>query len=292
MSDTISLPPVALPPIPLPPIPLPAVSLADLDAVDGLVAEVRWPHRRVDIGALIELGHGRLVREGEDGPALGVGLWWSFDDALARLGLIIVSPEAQGRGLGRRLVEALLADAAPRPVMLLATRAGKPLYDKLGFVETGSVSQHQGEYRGTPHRDPRIRPAGPADRTAIAALDRAAFGTARPEVLDHLLAVGRAAVLVENGTVAGYAVERPFGRGSVIGPVVATSEDDAIALFDALAHPGFLRVDLTTDATRFARHVSDAGLAFDSASPVMVLGNAPEPSGPQRIFGLASHALG
>ena len=261
MPDTVSLPPV---------------SLADLNAIDGLVAEVRWPHRRVDTGALIELGHGRLVREGEDGPVLGVGLWWSFDDALARLGLI----------------EALLADDAPRPVILLATRAGKPLYDKLGFVETGSVSQHQGEYRGTPRPDPRVRPASQADRPAIAALDRAAFGVARPEVLDHLLAVGRAAVLVEDGTVAGYAIERPFGRGSVIGPVVASAEDDAIALFDALAHPGFLRVDLTTDATRFARHVSEAGLAFDSASPVMVRGPAPDPAGPQRIFGLASHALG
>ncbi|MEQ9136939.1 MAG: GNAT family N-acetyltransferase [Thalassobaculum sp.] len=269
----------------------PAVGPADLDAVAALVAEVRWPHRPVDIDALIRLGHGRLVCDGDD--TLGVGLWWGFGDALARLGLIIVSPGAQGRGLGRRLVEALLADAAPRPVTLLATRAGRPLYDRLGFVATGSeIAQHQGEYRGSTRRDPRVRIAVPADLPALDRIDAAACGTGRRPVLVELMTPGRTAVLVDGNEIAGYAVERPFGRGTVIGPVVARDEADAIALFDALARPGFLRVDLPTDAPRFAAHVSTAGLAFDSASPVMTLGAVPAPAGPHRIFALASHALG
>ena len=58
-------------------ITLSAVSMADLDAVAALVAAVRWPHRRADIAALIELGRGRLARGG-DGRTLGVGLWWPF----------------------------------------------------------------------------------------------------------------------------------------------------------------------------------------------------------------------
>lgn len=269
----------------------PIIGPDDLDAVCALVAEVRWPHRPADIDGLIRLGHGRLVRDGSD--TLGVGLWWGFGDDFARFGLVIVSPRAQGCGLGRRLVEALLAEVAPRPVMLLATRAGRPLYDKLGFVATGGqIAQHQGEYRGTARTDLRVRPVMPEDVPAIDRLDAAAFGAERRLVLDHLMAAGRTAVLVDDGRVAGYAIERPFGRGTVIGPVVAGNEDDAITLFDALARPGFLRVDLATDAARFARHVSDAGLAFDSASPVMTLGPVPTPSGPQRIFALASHALG
>lgn len=270
---------------------LPAVAPADLEAVSALVAEVRWPHRPADIDALIRLGHGRLVKDGKD--VLGVGLWWSFGAALARLGLVIVSPRAQGRGLGRRLVEALLADAAPRPVTLLATRAGRPLYDRLGFVATGGeIAQHQGEYRGTPRPDPRVRLAVPGDIPAIDRLDAAAFGAGRRAVLDDLMAAGRTVVLVHGGTVTGFAVERPFGRGAVVGPVVAAGEDDAIALFDALARPGFLRVDLPADAARFAAHASAAGLAFDSASPVMTLGAVPAPAGPPRIFALAGHALG
>lgn len=268
------------------------VSVADLDAVAGLVAGVRWPHRLADIAALIQLGQGHLVRDGGDGRAAGVGLWWGFGDAAARVGLVVVAPDCQGRGIGRRLMDRLLADAAPRSVMLLATTAGRPLYEKLGFAEVGAACQHQGEYRGVPIRDPRIRPAGPEDHAALVRLDAGAFGVERRAALDHLLAVGRAAVIVENGAVTGYAIERAFGRGSVVGPIVAASEDDAAALFDAVVRPGFVRVDRPSQAPHLGRHLAACGLALDSESPVMLLGDWPAPSGPQRIHALASHALG
>src|SRR5690242_7855419 len=196
-------------------ITLPPVSMTHLDAVMALVAAVGWPHRRDDVSALIALGRGRLARTGE-GRTLGVGLWWPFGDTAARLGLLVVSPDSQGLGVGRRLMERLLADAAPRSIMLLATSAGRPLYQRLGFVEVGGVCQHQGEYRGGRHSDPRIRVATPEDRHAVQRLDAAAFGVPRPAVLDHLMAAGRAVVLIENGGVAGYAIERAFGRGSVV----------------------------------------------------------------------------
>jgi predicted N-acetyltransferase YhbS len=273
-------------------ITLPPVSMADLDSVAALVAAVGWPHRRADIAALIELGPGRLARDG-DGRTLGVGMWWPFGDTAARLGLVVVSPDSQGLGIGRRLVERLLADGTPRSVMLLATSAGRPLYERLGFVEIGAICQHQGEYRGGRHSDPRIRVATSEDRSAVLRLDAAAFGVPRPAVLDHLLAVGRALVLVENGRVAGYAIERAFGLGSVVGPVVAATEPDAIALFDAAARPGFVRVDRDSEAVIFGRHLTACGLALDSESPVMLGGGDwPAATAPQRIYALASHALG
>jgi GNAT superfamily N-acetyltransferase len=267
------------------------VSMADLDPVAVLAAAVQWPHRRADIAALIELGHGRLARGG-DGRPLGIGLWWPFGETAARLGLVAVSPDSQGRGIGSRLVERLLADAAPRSVMLLATRAGRPLYERFGFVEIGAVWQHQGEYRGGRYSDPRIRAATSEDRAAVLCLDAAAFSVPRPAVLEHLLAVGRAFVLVEHDRVAGYAIERPFGRGSVIGPVVAVTEPDAIALFNAAARPGFLRVDRPLDAPSFGRHLTACGLVLDSESPAMLRGDWPAATAPQRIYALASHALG
>src|SRR4029077_19249163 len=145
-------------------ITLPPVSMADLDVVAALVAAVGWPHRRADIAALIELGRGRRARAVYD-RTLGVGLWWPFGDTAARLGLVVISPDSQGLGIGRRLVEQLLAAPAPRSVMLLATPAGRPLYDRLGFVEVGAVCQHQGEYSGRRHPDPRGDPRGPVCRT-------------------------------------------------------------------------------------------------------------------------------
>jgi predicted N-acetyltransferase YhbS len=272
-------------------ITLPPVSMADLDVVAALVAAVGWPHRRADIAALIELGRGRLASAGDD-RTFGVGLWWPFGDTAARLGLVVVSPDSQGLGIGRRLVERLLADAAPRSVMLLATPADRPVYERLGFAEIGAVSQHQGEYSGGRHSDPRIRMATSKDRSAVRRLDAAAFGVPRSAVLDHLLSVGRAFVLVDNGRVVGYAMERAFGRGSVVGPVVAATEPDAIALFNSAARPGFVRVDRPSDAVDFGRHLTACGLTPDSGSPAMLRGDWPASSAPQRIYALASHALG
>jgi GNAT superfamily N-acetyltransferase len=272
-------------------ITLAPVSMADLDPVMALVAAVGWPHRRADIAALIELGSGRLARTG-NGRTLGVGLWWPFGDTVARLGLVVVSPDSQGLGIGRRLMERLLTDAAPRSVMLLATSAGRPLYQRLGFVEIGAVCQHQGEYGGGRHSDPRIRAATSEDRSAVLSLDAAAFGVPRPAVLEHLMAVGRTFALVENGRVTGYAIERAFGHGSVVGPVVAATEPDAIALFNAAARPGFLRVDRLSEATNFGRHLTACGLAPDSELPVMLRGDWPASTGLQRLYALASHALG
>jgi GNAT superfamily N-acetyltransferase len=272
-------------------ITLPPVSMADLDLVTALVAAVGWPHQRIDIAGLIELGRGRLARTG-DGRTLGVGLWWPFGDTAARLGLIVVSPDSQGFGIGRRLMERLLTDAAPRLVMLLATLAGRPLYERLGFVEVGAVSKHQGEYSGGRHSDPRIRVATSDDQPAVLCLDAAAFGVPRSAVLEHLMAVGRAFVLVENGGAVGYAIERSFGHGSVVGPVVAAAESDAITLFNAAARPGFVRVDRLSQATNFGRHLTTCGLTADGEFPVMMRGDWPASTGPQRIYALASHALG
>ena len=140
--------------------------------------------------------------------------------------------------------------------------------------------------------DPRIRPATAADRPALARLDSAALGTERPAVLDHLAAVGRTVVLGDGETITGYAVERAFGRGAVVGPIVASSEDDAIALFSAAARPGFVRVDCASEATGLVQHLTASGLVSVGDSPVMLRGSWAPPVGSGRIYGLASHAWG
>jgi Acetyltransferase (GNAT) domain len=126
----------------------------------------------------------------------------------------------------------------------------------------------------------------------VLCLDAAAFGARRPAVLDHLLAAGRAFVLVENGTVVGYAIGRAFGHESVVGPVVAANEPDAIALFNTAARPGFLRVDRPLEAANFGRHLTTCGLTPDGEYPAMLRGDWPASMAPQRIYALASHAVG
>ncbi len=50
---------------------------------------------------------------------------------------VTTMPEHRSKGVGRALMHAVLRHFGDRPVTLTASRAGKPLYDKLGFTTLG-----------------------------------------------------------------------------------------------------------------------------------------------------------
>lgn len=268
------------------------ISPRDLAAVVRLCERVAWPHTPDDLRFLLASGNGRIVRDARTRRPLGVGLWIAYGEEVAVLGMIIVDPEHQGGGIGRRLVEALIADAGQRALILNSTDAGRPLYEKLGFRTLGGILQRQGTNRAQPTEEASIREARLEDRKAIVALDARAFGAPRTMLIGRLLEDGRAVVSIGGGAVRGYALARAFGLGEVVGPIVASSDDEAIALFRAIAGRGFTRVDCPGDATSFSAFLGEAGLRVVDRPTRMVLGEWTDPSDPARIFALAGHALG
>lgn len=269
-----------------------AIQKSDLDAVVRLSQSVSWPHRSDDIAMLIDLGDGYVYR-GVEGEIQAVGQWWTYEDRVSRIGMIIVDPNRQGQGIGRKLVDRMLATLAPKPIKLLATEAGAPLYRSLGFKDVGKSHQHQGQTSVSKTVRSDIRLATGQDLPDIVALDQKANGFHRTDVLKSLVRIGEAVVMEGGDGLSGYAVRRPFGHGSVIGPIVGAQEEDAIALFDALVDPGFIRVDCDAASAVFRRHLERAGLpAIDSGSSEMVLGTWPKPVGEANVLAMASHALG
>jgi hypothetical protein len=134
-----------------------------------------------------------------------------------------------------------------------------------------------------------------ADEAAVRALDAAALTAERQAVLDELLAVSDGTVVERDGEVAGFALCRRFGRGHVVGPVIAASEEDALALVapHVAAHAGrFLRLDTREPEARFRAYLEACGLSLFDMDTSMSLGRDRVPEGPARICGLASHSLG
>lgn len=270
----------------------------DLAAMHGLAQQMSWPHRPEDCAQLLALGDG-IVAVDATGLTVGVGLRWSFDRGVGTIGLVLVAPECQGRGIGRAVMKVLIADSGSRALMLNATAEGLPLYEKLGFVSTGFVRQHQGrlgEGAVLPSApDVPLRRAVPADRAQLCALDAAVFGADRSELIGSLLAVGDAWLVDRAGQPAGFAVLRAFGRGMIIGPVVASSADEAIALVAAAAKaapPGVLRVDIPAIAEGLAAWLTAAGLPAIDTVTVMLRGNWPATWQGLQRFGLALQAWG
>nr|WP_277817270.1 hypothetical protein [Pseudoroseomonas aerophila] len=138
----------------------------------------------------------------------------------------------------------------------------------------------------------------PADLPSLLRLDQTAMGCDRSEVLARLLAESAGRVLEREGQVVAYALCRPFGRGHLVGPVIAATQQDAIAvtLPHVRAHEGrFLRVDVPATAKAFAAEIHLCGLPIYDSVTAMGLHGPPLPApipGEARRFALASQALG
>lgn len=284
--------------IPAAPIMLRAMTPSDLDGALPLSQAVGWPYRREDWSVALGLGHGVLAVA--DGRIVASALWWPYGDHIATCGIIIVSPAMQGRGIGRRLMELLLAANGDRGILLNSTEEGRRLYESFGFRDVGTVRQHQARLPADmagmlpSSNGGRVRAARPDDMPAILRSDGNAFGAGRTNLIGEFLRIGSAAVIERDGTVQGFAICRPFGLGQAIGPVVARSAGDARSLIRHFlqAKAGeFLRIDIDGDSGLGA-WLTALGLPEVGAVTTMVRGTRPPATGPERIHGLASQSFG
>ena len=278
------------------------ISIAPMDfqhltEAQALSVAVRWPHRLEDWAFLLALGGGAVALDGD--RVIGTSMWWAKGNSPATLGMIIVTPERQGQGLGRQLMDRALAGIGPKPAMLNATREGMPLYAKLGFEEIDVVHQHQGQPKPpvaeSASNEALVRSMRQDDLQAIVALDTRETGRSREATLQALAQAGEGLVAERSGQLLGYALARPFGRGHVIGPVVAPDDRLARTLVRAWIErlgDGFVRIDVRAASGLSDWLVSQGLLKVDEIF-TMARGGAPDGSQPSsRLFALASQALG
>lgn len=272
------------------------LTAADVPGAAALTASFGWPHRREDWALMQALGRG-LVAE-RQGKLVGTAVSWRYGADWASLGAIGVYAELQGQGIGRRLLRELMRELGDRRLVLYATRAGMRLYAAEGFAPTGNVVQYQGiAERPVPTSLPagiRLRPAGPADLPAVAALDRVACGMDRTELFARLLDEQGGLALEEGNVMTGFALLRLFGRGRLIGPVAAPDIERARAMIALLIerYAGqFLRIDIPEESG-LGGWLAAAGLTDAGTVIRMVRGADERGKRAVHTFGLASQALG
>ncbi|QGP81058.1 GNAT family N-acetyltransferase [Sphingobium sp. CAP-1] len=268
----------------------------DLAAAHALSSEQKWPHRIEDWEMLFGLGFGYVVER--DGDVIGTAMAWLYGADAATLGMVIVSPRAQGMGLGRRLMEAVLADLGDRTVLLNATDEGAPLYRKLGFEPIGPVFQHQGAAFAVPMAelipDERVRPLGAKDMGVLRDLARRATGMDRDALLDALVPGAQGVVLTRSNEPVGFALFRRFGRGYVVGPTIAPDTGGAKALISHWlgSNAGmFCRLDIPEESG-LGGWLDELGLPCVGRVMRMVRGPMPKADPAITTFSLTTQALG
>ncbi|RUY24479.1 MULTISPECIES: GNAT family N-acetyltransferase [unclassified Mesorhizobium] len=276
----------------------------DIDEVDvnllhALSISVRWPHRPKDWDTLRRAGRGIVAVDGI-GRVFGSAMWFPQGDDFATIGVVITTPRTQAQGGGRWLMDQVLEQCGDRNLALNATHAAYPLYVSLGFTTEGIVFMHQGEIPpalpALPALDGELQ-ALPSDRLKeIMGVDRRAFGTDRASLLALLSANASICTLSRGGEIVGYSMCREFGRGYVIGPMVARSDLDAVhltAIHLRNLAGRFVRVDTREKEGMFAAFLDQCGLGIAETVTTMSKGRRflnREENGPW-VYGLAGHAL-
>lgn len=268
---------------------------ADIEAATELSREQSWPHLEEDWAFFLTQGFG-IVAE-LDGEVVGTIMAWHFGADYATIGMVIVSARMQGQGLGRRLMEQMIDRLGDRSIVLNATEEGLPLYRKLGFTEIGTIYQHQAVAPVMPlaelRRDERVRPTGAADEMLGDLYSRAA-GMDRSALFDALSAEGQTVVLTRDLVPQGFAQIRHFGRGWLLGPVVAPDSAGAKALilhWLGTKAGSFCRLDVT-DASGLSPWLEEIGLPRVGQVVTMVRGIEPVCGTEASVQALAAQALG
>ncbi|MGH9523141.1 MAG: GNAT family N-acetyltransferase [Terriglobales bacterium] len=151
--------------------------------------------------------------------------------SISGIGPITIDPAVQNSGIGRRLMEAVIARSNERGFLgCRLMQAGYhmrslSLYTKLGFVERETVVRMQGPAIGKIVPGYSFRKATPADASACNALCFRVHGHDRAGELADAMARGDVTIADEGGRIVGYTT-----GFSYFGHTVAEYDRDLIAL--------------------------------------------------------------
>jgi GNAT superfamily N-acetyltransferase len=272
------------------------MTAADVASAHALSVALKWPHRLEDWAMLQRVAQGFVAEH--QGQLVG-SAFACHQGAFSTIGLVIVSDEHQGKGIGRTLMDLALAAVAPRTPLLNATLAGAPLYENMGFKPFGEIQQRQGQAAAlAPVPLPggeSTRPLTNADTARLVALANAGTGLDRQALIADLLpTLEHGLGLERDGQLQGFALLRPFGRGLCLGPVIAQNVAQARHLIQQLLSKvpyAFVRIDIPADCG-LADWLEQAGLKrVDSVTP-MSLGPVPQASEGVQQFALITQAIG
>lgn len=240
----------------------------DLTACADLAENRGWPREEHKWGLLLTAGTGYGIDD-PDGGLVTACVVTSYGPqerpALAAIGMVLVAERHARQGVGRRLMQHVVAELDTTPVTLHATPYGRPLYEELGFKTTGRAEMVRGHFvPGGPEPEVATRAATAEDLNAILRLDEGVFGTDRTHMITRLPAFAdQLRVAEENGRIIGYAAAWPNLDNHVVGPLIARDTETAKALIASLAAhvDGPLRTDIDVRHEELLAWVKERGLA-------------------------------
>jgi GNAT superfamily N-acetyltransferase len=150
------------------------------------------------------------------------------------IGMVLVDPAAQGRGIGTTMLRDAVASVSDMPsVRLDATPAGRVLYQKHGFSDECPLTRMEATSVRVDH-PPRtmVRAMTRGELPEVVAMDRSVFGAPRGGLLEWMYdgAPQLAFVAERHGNLCGYLFGRHGHQFEHLGPLVADDNNVAMSM--------------------------------------------------------------
>lgn len=267
----------------------------DIDALGRLIVAAGWNQTDRDIARLLALEPAGCFAACEGGQVVGTTTTTTYGPDLAWVGMVLVDPDYRRRGVATALTERALdylRERGVRTIKLDATPAGRPVYERLGFVPETVLERWAGT--GFPPEHP-LNGVRLGTWEQVAATDRTAFGADRSALMRAIINDSGPPITATDslGGLGGYAFARPGRRAAYIGPVVAADAGTAAHFLKAVGaglgpvfidiHPSFPGA---VDLVRELDFVRQRELLRMRLGPPIRLGDRP------RVFAIAGPEVG
>jgi GNAT superfamily N-acetyltransferase len=255
-----------------------------------------WNQTADDWALFIERGHALGCRD-DAGRLVATAAVLPYGAAAGWISMVLVAEGWRQRGLASALMRECIRHLQERGALPLldATPDGAAVYKRLGFAAGFAFERWQSSSPlRTLNADLVPRRADARDLDRIAAFDQAATRLDRRVLLESLLArADTRAWLAADGR--GFLIARSGRRATQIGPLVASSDEQAIALLgtalqEAPARTVFVDVPVARD--KIAAWLEAQGFQRQRSFVRMSLGAARVPVADATVFTLAGPEFG
>jgi GNAT superfamily N-acetyltransferase len=279
-----------------PPAGLRPMNLDDIPVAMRLKDDAPWNQTEADWRRLITASpDGCFVAVGPD-SIVGTVTTITYAGRLAWVGMVLVAPRYRGRGIGTALLKRAIAhldSRGVRSIKLDATPAGKPLYERLGFVSEYDVERWS---LRRPHVD-AVTAIEKIELDDVLSWDRQVFGVDRsPLLLSLQHEEPQFSVVARRGSkLEGYAFGRRGSLADQLGPWVAISEAAAAVTLDQFLRRSrreTLFVDCVNRTVWSRSLVKSRGFTFVRPLTRMYRGSNDYPGMPNLVGGISGPDFG
>jgi N-acetylglutamate synthase-like GNAT family acetyltransferase len=277
------------------------LSKEDIPGLIDLSDSVGWDYDEQEINTIMSVGT-VFGHKTEKGNIISSAAIIPYDNKLASIGLVIINENYRGQRLGRELTQACINSVSTEvTIMLIATKEGKPLYERLGFHTVTSVHKFLSDnykpfYSVNENKDYDILPLTDFHFAQIQDLDQSAVGAERGFFLKSRIRQAKNGIVVreKNGNLVGYGLGIEGPSNLILGPIVAINHDVATYIIHHLVkgYQGKLRIDVPDGQNSFLSYLEKCGFKKVSQPPVMIKNSSQLPRRNNTLYGIAAQIFG